>query len=260
MVRTCLEETQRHDPRTIARDVAGVFETVFPQMFPGVCAYLNRERSFSVSDCTPVSSSALRTSALQPAMLFELAVALTEQRILGDGPINWEAGLQTACQRQRRYFDAKIPESLTPADRDLALLVSDNLAKMLERVSQARHEPLLVRPDVPGYAWIASGKGDFGTRSCIVEVKCTRRRFSMADYRQVIFYWLLSYVNAFEKDVPTWASGVLLNPRLNFGVQFEFDELLALISDRRSLIAAVERFRFIIGDNADLPSIEPQTR
>lgn len=30
------------DPRTVARDIPGVFDEVFPQLTPGVVAYLNK--------------------------------------------------------------------------------------------------------------------------------------------------------------------------------------------------------------------------
>ncbi|MEM8816504.1 MAG: hypothetical protein AAGE85_11795 [Pseudomonadota bacterium] len=199
----------------------------------------------------------IKQSTLQPAMLFELAVAVTEQSVLESTAVDWDEALKVACFRQRQYFDAKIPQSLALVDKEIAQLVSSNLQSMLADVSASRGERLLVRPKVPGYGWIASGHGDFGTLGSIIEVKCTRRRFSTADYRQLTFYWLLSYLDALEKGASTWTSGILLNPRLNFGVEFEFDDLLAPISERRSLIDVVERFRCVIDESLEEPSALP---
>lgn len=36
----------------------------------------------------------------------------------------------------------------------------------------------------------------------LIEVKCSGRNFGSADYRQILMYWLLSYMASIEKDTP----------------------------------------------------------
>jgi hypothetical protein len=95
-----------NDPRTIARDIPGLFDALFPQLVPGFVANLNRQ-SIQVPECEAVSSDLVSASSLQKAMLFEVAVAAAEKLITDHGAVEWDACLSIALQRQRKHFDAK---------------------------------------------------------------------------------------------------------------------------------------------------------
>src|SRR5262249_29735005 len=107
-------------------------------------------------------------------------------------------------------------------------------------------EPLIHAPEVPGYQWIASGVGDFALGDDIIEVKCTNKHFSSADYRQVVMYWLLSYSAAIEVGGHEWVGGILVNPRLNRIVKFKFGDLIEIIGAGRSKVELVEIFSSMI--------------
>src|SRR5437899_1338347 len=92
--------TSRHwanDPRTVARDIPGIVDAIFPQLASGVVTHLNRT-AFSVLDCAPVPDAFVVKSSLQRAMLFELAVAVGEELIFSQTEIDWDACLAVAVQ------------------------------------------------------------------------------------------------------------------------------------------------------------------
>lgn len=182
-----------NDPRTIARDIPGLFDALFPQLVPGIVANLNCRR-IQVPECEAVPPELVSASTLQRAMLFEVAIAAAEQLILSHGEIDWDACLTVALRRQRDHFDAKLTSQLSDADKEVSLRVATNLDTMLSYLqSKSDHKLLVHAPEVPGYQWIACGVGDFALGRDVIEVKCTNKIFSSADYRQVVMYWLLSY-------------------------------------------------------------------
>jgi hypothetical protein len=95
---------------------------------------------------------------------------------------------------------------------------------------------------IPGFQWIASGVGDFSVGSTLIEVKCTGKRFSSSDYRQILMYWILSYAAAIEGGTQEFSEGILLNPRLNFILRLPFKELTALLGAGRSKVELLEVF------------------
>lgn len=123
------------DPRTVARDIPSIIDAIFPQLAPGVVMHLNNS-SRSVLLCDAVSEELVDASKLQHSMLFELAFAVGEQQISeSEDEVDWDKALGSAIRRQRRHFDAKLPESLTETDRAIASHVGENLAWMLEDVA-----------------------------------------------------------------------------------------------------------------------------
>ena len=58
------------DPRTVARDIPGVLDVLFPRLTGGLVASLNR-RMFSFSGIAPVADELIERSHLQKAMLFD---------------------------------------------------------------------------------------------------------------------------------------------------------------------------------------------
>ena len=62
------------DPRTVARDIPGVLDILFPRLTGGLVASINRE-AFTFDGLVPVSGELIEESQLQKAMLFEIAVA-----------------------------------------------------------------------------------------------------------------------------------------------------------------------------------------
>lgn len=236
------------DPRTIAREVAGVFETVFPQLAPSVVGQFNRTRLDTRLTCKGVDERLVARSRLQPALLFELALVVAEQLLDGHREPRWEAAVSTAVERQQVYFDAKGPSAVTEGDEKIAYIVATNLVSMLRGLQREVGGTVDVSPRIPGFRWISSGRGDFAVGPSLVEVKCTRRRFSSADYRQIVTYWLLQYIAAIESGGACWDEGVLVNPRSGSAVRFVFRDLVTVISAGRSLVEVTQVFEAVVAD------------
>jgi hypothetical protein len=240
------------DPRTIARDIPGVFDALFPQLAQGVVAAFNH-RSISLVGREAVPQDLVARSEIQRAMLFEVAVAAAEQLIEGRRTVDWNACLSTAVSRQREHFDAEFPPALAKVDKTVSLLVARNLVAMLRQMqTQAGGQTLVRAPRIPGYQWVASGVGDFSIGTTLIEVKCTNKRFSSSDYRQILMYWLLSYCAAIERGTLEWTEGVLANPRLNLLVRFSFSEIIGVIGAGRSKVELVELFSAMLGTRVPL--------
>lgn len=245
--------TERHpanDPRSVARDIPGIFDALFPQLTPGVVAHFNR-KSYAAADCEPVPPKLVAASNLQRAMLFEVAVAAGEQLIAGNDQVEWDICLKVAVGRQRQHFDAKLPDFLSTADKTVAQWVARNLVAMLNGIKAAGGDEVLVSsPNIPGYQWIASGVGDFSVGMRLVEVKCTNKHFSSSDYRQIVMYWLLGYASSVEHGTPEWSHGILMNPRLNCIVKLPFNEVISVIGAGRSKVELLELFSSMVGDRS----------
>lgn len=238
-----------NDPRTLARDIPGILDSLFPQLVPGVIAHFNR-KGHAAADCKAVAQELIDESKLQRAMLFEVAVAAAEQLITGSPSVDWDISLAVAVARQRRHFDAQVPKGLSPADKTAALAVAENLATMLRQLvaGGAPGTQLVRSPPIPGYQWIASSVGDFSVGAKLIEVKCTNKHFSSADYRQTIIYWLLSYAQAVEVGTAEWSEVVLMNPRLNSLVAMPFNEILAVAGGGKSKVELLELFTAMVGE------------
>lgn len=233
------------DPRSVARDIPGVLDELLPQLTPGIVAHFN---SFSISfTIRPVLAELLLQSRLQRAMLFELGYTVGEQLILGHTSINWPACLSEAVRRQRVYFDASLPDALTVLDHFLAEAVGRNLSGAVNAVSQERGQPVVIRPRVPGLEWIGTGHGDFSVGGTLIEVKCTAKRFSSADYRQVAIYWLLSYAASIEGYGEEWEDFILLNPRSGEKVSMTFDSFLSIVGSGRTKVELLQLFLAMVG-------------
>ncbi|MDO3517745.1 hypothetical protein [Ralstonia pseudosolanacearum] len=180
-------------------------------------------------------------------MLFELGVAAGEM-LLCAGIIDWDECKRVTLARQRRYFDAVAPDQITEVDLVIAEKVGRNLEEMIRGLSAERGQSVSIAPLIPGLRWISSGRGDFAVGPSIVEVKCTNKNFAAADYRQIVFYWLLSYAAALEKHGKEWSEGILLNPRSGQYVTFDFDEILHVISAGRTKIEVLQVFLSMVDD------------
>lgn len=240
-----------HDPRTIAREIPGVLDALFPQLTPGVVSHLNR-RVMRCSGCNAVDDVFVAKSGLAKAMLFEIAVAAAEQLLQSEdvtADVDWDATLRAAISRQRKHFDAVLTTELSGSDREVALVVARNLVHSLRTIA-AETASVRVAPRIMGFEWIASGNGDFSIGQKLIEVKCTRKLFSTADYRQILMYWLLSYAAAVDGGPPEWAECALVNPRLNAIVTVQFDELLQLSAGDRTKIEVLQTFKSMISDRS----------
>src|ERR1700679_4170355 len=117
-----------YDPRTVARDIPGVFDSIFPQLTPGVVAHFNQTWLRMSSE--PIPTELVDQSQLQKAMLFELGFAVGEMLIAGK-VVDWDDCLHVAIARQRCHFDARIPTAITQLDRDVAAKVGGNIESMI---------------------------------------------------------------------------------------------------------------------------------
>ena len=239
------------DPRTVAREIPGIFDIIFPQLTSGVVSYFNK-KIVAYNVLTSVSDELVKASTLNRAMLFETAYARGEQILSGKQDADWVNCLEVANHRQRRHFDAKLPDVLLEADIIVAELVGKNLAYMLNQIEEetVSRQRLLRSPEIPGFQWIASGQGDFSIGEKLIEVKCTAKNFGSADYRQILIYWLLSYASAIEHHTQEWKSCILINPRLNSMVNIDFDEIVEVTAAGKSKIEVLQLFSAIVSDYA----------
>ncbi len=233
------------DPRTVAREIPGVFDEIFPQLTPGIVAHFNN--SALTVQVQPLRQECVLRSTLQRAMLFELGYTVGERLLEGKTGIDWPSCFAETLRRQRAYFDAKLPDQLTAWDQSLAETVGRNLASSMIDMSHASGHPIVIRPRIPGLEWIANGHGDFALGSTLIEVKCTAKRFSSADYRQVAIYWLLSYAASVEGRGAEWENFVLLNPRSGMKVSMKFDTFLSVISSGRTKVDILKLFQSLVG-------------
>jgi hypothetical protein len=239
------------DPRTVARDIPGVLDVLFPHLTGGLVASLNREM-FSFDAIVPVPDELVERSHLQKAMLFELAMARAEIILDGDVEPKWDDCLRISADRQRRHYDAKVPIRLEQCDLDVASHAANNLIVMLTSVQSQYPNALVQRsPVIPGMGWIASGVGDFSLGSILIEVKHTDRNSVSGDFRQVLMYWLLKYAASIEKQDAVWSDCLLLNPRRNSGLLVNFDNLLRSASENSSRVELLELLRSIVGQDLD---------
>lgn len=233
------------DPRTVAREIPGVLDEVFPQLTPSIVGLFNA----SAQRCPIrlISPDLLAKSQLQRAMLFELAYTVGESLLKNPTSIDWTYCFRETLQRQRVYFDAKLPEKLELPDQTVAEVVGSNLAKTLNNLSRKLGLKVVTRPPIPGLEWIGNGYGDFALGRTLIEVKCSAKSFSAADYRQVAIYWLLSYAAAIEGRGEEWEDFILLNPRSGQMVTMNFKEYLGTLSSGRTKVDILQLFLSLVG-------------
>lgn len=239
------------DPRTVARDIPGVLDVLFPRLTGGLVNALNAGM-FSFPGISPIPNEIIEKSRLQKAMMFELSMVRAESQLRDGEVASWEACLAIASKRQQRHFDARIPEGLEPSDILVADHAARNLVEMLNSVRRQRPSAVLeYAPLIPGLGWVASGNGDFALGSILIEVKHTERNFGSADFRQVLMYWLLHYARIVENDGDLWSNVLLLNPRRNAALLVNYDHLLRSASASSNRVELVELLRSAVGQEFD---------
>ncbi len=233
------------DPRTVARDIPGVLDVLFPRLSGSLVAALNRD-AFQYPGLQPVPTELVDQSLLQKAMLFELAIARAELILSGQTEPMWGECISIALERQSRHYDARPPDSIEVSDQKAAEHAARNLISMLNYASRTNSAPIERSPIIPGMGWIASGTGDFAIGKVLVEVKHTDRNFVAGDFRQVLMYWLLKYANSIEGNEEIWTDCLLLNPRRNCGLAVNFDKLLQSASSNSNRVELCEALRSIV--------------
>lgn len=236
------------DPRTVAREIPGLFDAVFPQLTPGVVAHFNREASYV--EIEPIDDALLDASGLQAAMLSELSFALAEARLSGESQ-DWGACLDKAAERQRRHYDAVIPLALSDGDKAAANAMAQSLIAMVEEMAADFGGRPRCAPRIPGFQWIATGVGDLSIGPALLEVKFGSRRFSSADYRQLVIYWLLRYLSSLESDSSVWTDFILVNPRLGRSVHVRYEPFLNLIGGGRTMVEIAQVFGVLISSRGE---------
>lgn len=246
-----LNRLPARDPRTVARDIPGVLDVLFPRLTGGLVNALNA-KMFSFAGISPIPNELIQKSRLQKAMMFELSMARAESQLRDDNVASWEACLAIASRRQQRHFDARIPTELQPDDILVADHAARNLVAMLERVQAQRHSAILEHsPLIPGLGWVASGNGDFAIGPTLIEVKHTERNFGASDFRQVLMYWLLRYARTVENTGDMWTEVLLLNPRRNAALLISYDYLLRAASASSNRVELVEMLRSAVSPEYD---------
>lgn len=239
------------DPRTVARDIPGVLDILFPRLTGSLVHALNA-KIFFFADIIPIPKEKIDISLLNKAMTFELSMARAESVLRGGPAASWDECLALATKRQCRHFDARIPEKLEPNDILVADHAARNILAMLKSV-QAQYPSATLEhaPIIPGLGWVASGNGDFAIGSTLIEVKHTERNFGASDFRQVLMYWLMRYAEALETNKAIWSDFLLLNPRRNTALKVNYDYLLRSASASLNRIELVELLRSAVGEDLD---------
>lgn len=246
-----LKRLPLRDPRTVARDIPGVLDILFPRLTGGLVAALNRTM-FSFEGVEPLLDEDVDESQLHKAMLFELSTVRAERLLKGDDELSWDEILLVAVERQRQHFDAKIPKQLEQHDKELAAHAANNLVFMLQSLQEQNPDSeLVLAPSIPGLGWISSGFGDFSLGKMLIEVKHTDRNFMSRDFRQVLMYWLLKYSASIEYGDEVWTDCLMLNPRRNSGLLFNFDNILHSASASSNRVELLELLRSIVGDELE---------
>lgn len=238
------------DPRTVARDIPGILDVLFPRL-TSLINSLNKDTQ-SFLNISPIPNIMIDNSQLQKAMMFELSMARVESKLNSGTFASWEECLEIASKRQCHHFDARIPTKLEHSDILVANLAASNLMTMLGSIQAQRPSDILeCAPPIPGLGWIASGNGDFAIGSTLIEVKHIDRSFGAADFRQVLIYWLLRYAQTIENDTVIWSDVLFLNPRLNKALWINYDDLLRQASGSMSRIELVELLRSMVEQDLD---------
>jgi hypothetical protein len=239
------------DPRTVARDIPGVLDILFPRLTGGLVNVLN-SKLFAFTDLQAIPAKEIEESSVQNAMLFEISMARAESELRNGAAASWHECMMVASSRQRRHFDARIPEKLEPSDISVVDHAARNLIAMLDSIRSQRPSAVLEHaPIIPGLGWVASGNGDFALGSTLIEVKHTGRNFGAGDFRQVLMYWLLQYARMVENDGQVWSEVLLLNPRRNAALLVNYDHLLRSASASSNRVELVELLRSAIGQDFD---------
>lgn len=239
------------DPRTVARDIPGVLDILFPRLTGGLVNALNA-KMFTFTGLEAIPADAIKSSGLQNAMLFEISMARAESELRGGDAASWGECLKVATTRQRRHFDARIPEKLEPKDISVADHAASNLVAMLGSIrAQQPSTTLEHAPLIPGLGWVASGNGDFAFGTTLIEVKHTERNFGAGDFRQVLMYWLLKYARTVEDNGQVWLDVLLLNPRRNAALLVNYDHLLRSASASSNRVELLELLRSAVGQDFD---------
>ncbi|MFJ2323194.1 hypothetical protein [Pseudomonas sp. NPDC087817] len=229
----------------MAREISGVFETIFPHLIPKVVSYINSQ-NIAIPGFEEIDHKLLSESSIQKSMIFEIASAVAESSLVFGCLPSWDTLLLNAVTKQRFHYDAEVPLVLEEGDKVIARVTGENLVRGLASLAGSKSlllSDVVIAPKIPGCGWISSGVGDFAIGDNLVEVKCSAKNFSSADYRQILMYWLMSYLYAIETNSTEWKSCVLINPRVNKMVIVNFDELVRLVSPGGSKLQLVEKFR-----------------
>lgn len=236
-----------HDPRTVARDIPSVLNNIFPQLIPNIVGYFNKQ-AISLTECNLIPNSDFENSALESAMLAELAAAKAEEYLTNNEDGTWNKCLNTALERQRRHFDAVLPHNLSESDKKTADQLAQNIVKMLAHVQNKKNnQPVIISPNIPGFHWIASGVADYSIGNSLIELKCIKKNFGVSDFRQVLIYWMLSYISQLENNLSDeFESIFLINPRLNKILELALNEIIKITSAGRSKKAIIEDFTALI--------------
>lgn len=239
------------DPRTVARDIPGILNVLFPRIAGGLVNTLN-EKMFSFPGIRPVPSGALESSHLPKAMLFELSMARAESKLRDGNAASWEDCATVAARRQQRHFNAHVPTMFTASDLSLADHAAQNLIAMLTSVMGQRSSARLeISPPIPGMGWVASGNGDFAIGSTLIEVKHSEGNFNVGDLRQVLMYWLLRYAKTIETIEPIWSHVLFLNPRRNAALFLDYNDVFEMASGTLNRVDLLELLRSLVTRESD---------
>lgn len=234
----------KRDPRNLAREVPGILGLIFPRLNNIIVKNLNK-KTIKINNLECLESLT-KISDMSHAMLFEISMCYAVDILDSGNNANFNKSVERAISKQRKYYDAQIPNNITDNDIKIIKLSASNLLKMIKYIKKENENcDLKSNPIIPGFGWINNAKGDFYNENILVEVKHTNSNFRAKDYRQVLMYYLLKYSNAIKKNENIWKECILINPRKNLYLSINFSELIYLLSGSDEL-EAYNLFRVII--------------
>lgn len=249
--RMAFERYPIRDPRTVARDIPGVLDVLFPRLKGGLVTSLNRQ-AVSYEGVEPVVEELVAKSRIKKALLFEIAMVQAEHIVNGEHDPSLGLCSREAWVRQSRHYKGRPAMRLADSDVAVVKQTSINLVTILRRLQEELpNSEIEVSPAIPGLGWISSGNADYSLGPLLIEVKNTDRNFISNDFRQILMYWLLRYNSIIETRKPIWTTCVLLNPRRNFVVKFGIDFILESASSNLNRVELNELLRSLAGGDLE---------
>lgn len=183
-------------------------------------------RSLNVAGREPLFPPVASKSAPERIYLInEVAFELAMARLAGT-PISIQSAFEIALSEVRSLDGSANAEG---ALRALEEIEAEDIASRLIAAIPESVKNLggfQRRPTLRGVGALADCEADLTFKSTLVEIKSGDRTLRSIDLKQVITYFMLSYL----KSDSVFRTCLIINPRQGFRVVFDFDDLIEVVS------------------------------
>ncbi len=192
------------DLREFSRNFGGLLNEIFPLMNSGFINGFNEKYEIGLNFLDDISVSLMQETNIMEAFLFEFCLVFCEARI-SDNTLDLRRKFSSlwaqTILKQKKYYDCHIKKSSALSSSELDAIVNvahkilNNFLIMKEKLTRLQTEnnlDIVISPVIPGFGTLDPSYADYSIGETLIEVKCTKSKFSTADYNQVFIYWLLS--------------------------------------------------------------------